>query len=385
VIINQSATATIVQIGPNSYSGSFQNTNILKDLAIIRSVGPQIGSQANGVLIQYTIYAEVDNVLVQDSGVGFHIKGTGQTHLNRAVAYRATAGTGSGTDQFYGFWADGSVNIGFAGGNASLYLDNCSASSGVTWTSSIDYQGFVATGTYGYSDIFVKNFETAALGIGMNFQGNGSTSTTSDIQNEDVRVYNLVSDGNGIAGILLQNTSLYGALQFIGGYINFNGSASTPVGISMSGSNGSVVFTGLQIMCIGSTTAEGMVIASSRGVNSFGNNFFECKNIPVTLSGVSHSRFADQIRAFSLGSTGQPAVYVHNTSIRNQFNEIVEGASSAYSQGYYLGDATTTYSEFNASGLDPAAIAGSKLNNNGTGITAVGTFGTGNYATGVMN
>jgi hypothetical protein len=384
-IINSSASATIIQVGPNTYTGTLQNTNSVSNLAVLRSVGPLIGAQANGVLVQYTIYTSVTGVLVQDSGVGFHIRGTGQAHFFRDYVYRATAGTGTGTDQLYGFWADGNTNIGFAGGNASLYVDNCAVSSGINWTSALDYQGFIASGTYGYSDIFLKNMETANLGIGLDLQGNSNTTTTSDIQNEDVRVYNLISDSNGINGILLANTSLYGAIQIIGGYINFNSSASTPIGISASGSQGSVVMTGVQVMCIGSTTAEGMSIVNSRGINSFGNNFFECNNIPVSLSGVSRSSFADQIRAFSRGSTNQPAVYIHNSSTRNVFREIVEGAASAYSQGYYIGDSTTSFSEYNASGLDQAAIANSKLNNNGTGVTAVGTFGTSNYAVGVMN
>jgi hypothetical protein len=384
-IINQSASATVIQVGPNSYTGTLQNSNSVSNLSVGRSVGPLIGAQANGVLVQYTIYTAITGVLVQDSGVGFHIRGTGQAHFFRDYVYRATPGTGTGTDQLYGFWADGSVNIGFAGGNASLYIDNSAVSSGVTWTSALDYQGFVASGAYGYSDIFLKNFETAALGIGLNLQGNSNAGTTADIQNEDVLVYNLGSDGNGIAGILIANTSIYGAIQIIGGYVNFNGGASTPVGLSMSGSNGSVVMTGVEFMCIGNTTAEGMVISNSRGLNSYGNNFFECNNIPVTLTGVSHSSFADQIRAFSRGSTNQPAVFIHNSSTRNIFREIVEGAASAYSQGYYIGDSTTSFSEYNASGLDQAAIANSKINNNGTGVTAVGTFGTSNYAVGVMN
>lgn len=384
-IENQTASGTIWQIGPNTYTGTLQNTNILKYVALARTGGPTIGAQANGLLIQYTIWTTVEGVLSQDSGVGFHIKGTGQTHLFRNVALRTLAGTGSGTDQFYGYWVDGNMNIGFAGGNASLYMTENAASSTVTWTSSLDYQGAVLSGTYGYSDVFLVNFETANLGYGVNLQGNSSTSTTADIQNEDVRIYDLISDGSGSAGILIANTSLYGSIQIIGGYIDFNSSASIPIGIEYTSSNGSVIVNNMEVMCVGSTTAEAVVATSSRGIVSTNNNYFECKNIPVTLSGVTHSRFEDQVRAFSLGSTSQPVVYIHSSCSRDVLRMMVEGASSAYSQGYYLGDSTTSYSEFNASGLDQAAISASKLNNNGTGVTAVGTFGTSNYATGVMN
>ena len=385
IISNNSPSATIYQIGPNTYTGTMQNTNILKNVILLRSVAPQISSAPNGLLVQYTVWTSIDNVLSQDSVYAFHILGNANMFLTKDSADRSLAGSGGGTDKYYGFWLDASANIGFAGGNASVYIDRCSVGSTVTWTSSLNYQGLVATGTYGYSDIFVNYFSTANLGFGIDLVGNGNTSTTFDNQNEDVRIYNPVLDSNGFAGIEFNGTSLYGSIQVIGGYINFNGAGSTPVGLEYDSSNGSITVTGMEIMCQQSATAHAVVATGSKGIDQIGNDYFECKNWPIELNGTTHSRFEDRIRAYSLGSTNQPAIYIHNSSSRNIFKMSVEGASTAYSQGYYLSDSTTSFTEFDASGIDASAISGNKLNNNGTAITSVGSFGTSNYATGVMN
>lgn len=385
-IVNSSGTANIMQVGPNTYSGTFQNTAIIKNILFQRSTAPvNSGSPPVGLLVQYTVWVAVNNVISQDSTIGFEILGCANLFYDKDFALRATAYTG-GADKFYGFWLNAATNIGGAGGTESAYISNSGTSSTVTWSSSIDYQGFVASGTYGYSDIFLTHFATANLGYGIDLVGNGSTSSTFDNLNEDVRIYDPILDSVGIAGIQFNGTSLYGAIQVIGGYINFIPGASSPVGINYINSNGGIFVTGVQVMCQQNTTGKGMTATSSRGIISIANNYFECKGVPVTLSGVTNSRFEDQIRAYSLGSTGVPAVQISSSSshliIRNQ----VEGAASAYSQGFYLSDSTTSYSEFNATGLVNSAIADpSKILNNGTGVSTVGAFGTSNYATGVMN
>jgi hypothetical protein len=262
---------------------------------------------------------------------------------------------------------------------------DCSAGNQLTWTSSLDYQGMVLLGLYGWSDVFVVNFETSFMGYGISIIGNGNTSSTYDYLNEDVRIINPVLDTCGIAGISFTNISLYGAIQVSTGYIAFNPTASSPVGIQYSSSNGSISVSQVQVMGQQNTTAIAVAGTSSKGIMHKNNVLFEFTTTMMQLIGVSESRFEDQIRNFSIGSGAVPAVAMSSGCTRDVIDMTISGKASGFSQGIYLSDNTTTYTEFKMSGVNPACIANAKLNNNGTAITSAGAFGTGNLASGIMN
>jgi hypothetical protein len=385
-ITNQSTSNTIYQIGPNTYTGTLQNTNILKNVFLQRSVAPLKTSQSNGLLVQFTVWTSVSGVQSQDSGIGYKIAGDANIFFDKDFALRSLAGTGSGTDQFYGFWLDAATNIGGAGGSESVYITNCGTSSTVTWSSSIDYQGFVATGAFGYSDLFLINFTTANTGYGIDLVGNGNTSPTLDVQNEDVQIINPILDSCQIVCVNFSNTSLYGSIQIVAGYLDLGSTAIGPIGINYINSNGSITVLGTEILCSQSGSGKGVVATNSRSISQIGNKYLECNGTPLTVSGTTNSRFEDQIRAFGRGVTNQPAIQVASSSNRNIFKMSVDGASSAYSQGYFISDGTTGFSEYDATGLNAGAITNvSKILNNGTGVATVGAFGTSNYAFGVMN
>ena len=387
IILINSATATIYKMGPNTFSGSFTQTNsILKYVTLGRTVAPNIASACNGLLVQYTVWSDVEEVYAFDSIYNFHILGTGDTRLKWCVSARYQAGSGGGTDVYYGFYVDGSTNIGAAGGNASLYMDKCVAGSNITWTSSINYQGLVAVGTYGYSDLYINQFETSNLGIGINLVGNSNTSTTYDYKNEDVVIIFPVLDTCSVSGIQFTGTSLYGAVTVLGGYIAFNPSASSPSGLYYTNSQGWVSVQGVQILCGTCSGAIGVVTSgTNKGIFHKNNLVYECAQKVYTISGTSNSRFEDQIRNYSVAASANPAVQVSGSCSRNVFAMSIAGKSGAFSQGYYLSDATTSYSEFACSGVDQTPITAWKLNNNGTQISAAGTFGTTNLASGIMN
>lgn len=379
-IKNQTATGIIYQIGPNTYPGSFQNTNVLKNVGLTRSVAPAMTAYPTALAVQYTIWSTIENVLAEDSRYCFHITGTGQTRMRSCFAERSVAGVG-GTDQYYGFYLDGSVNVGGAGGNESVYLDNCSAGlAGATWSNSVDYQGLVASGAYGYSDIFIKNFETAGLGYALNFQGNSNSGSTPDIQNEDVRIYNVVADVCQIAGILFANTSEYGSIQVFGGYLE--GASGAAACIEYAGSQGAIFVTGVEMLC-NNAGVPGVVATNSKGMNHVGNQILQSTVTAIQLSGCTSCSFEDQVLAYGI-TTNSPAMSLSAGCARVVARLKVNGTPGAFSQGYYLSDSTTGYSEFNCSGLNSGAISQFKLDNNGSGVSSVGTFGTNNYASGVM-
>ena len=386
-----SGSATIYQIGPNSYTGTLQNNNVLRYVTLQRSVNLVTQSACSGLLIQFTVWSDIDRVFTTQSQYGFQIRGTGNTRMTFCVTNRTVASVGAGTDQYYGFYLNADTNIGFAGGNASLYLDQCLAGNGITWTSALDYQGLVASGTYGYSDLFINKFETGQMGVGINLVGTGNTSGTVDYKNEDVQITNCVLDTCNIAGIELYNTSLYGVVQITGGYIATNTSNTSFYGIYYFNNKGAITVSQVEIL-LGVNSGTGIHAVYTDGTNQgiihTNNVAYECSasNGVYYLSNVSNSYFADQIRNYSV-TNGNAAIVITNSSSRNVFQMFVAGKASAFSVGYYAVATNTTYNEYRCSGIDPACLSNPtyKMDYNGTAITTATTFGTGNLTQGIMN
>lgn len=386
-----SGTATIYQIGPNSYTGTLQSNNVLRYVSLTRSANLVTQSACSGLLMQFTIWTDIDRVFTTQSQYGFQIRGNGDLRMNFCVTNRTSASVGAGTDQYYGFYLNADTNIGFAGGNASVYLDGCNVGNGITWTSALDYQGLVASGTYGYSDLFINKFETSQMGVGINLVGTGNTSGTVDYKNEDVQITNCVLDTCNTAGIELYNTSLYGVVQITGGYIATNTSNTSFYGIYYSNNKGAISVSQVEIL-LGVNSGSGIYAVytdgTNKGITHTNNIAYECSSTGgvYRLDNVSNSYFGDQIRNYSV-TNGNAAIIITNNSSRNVFQMTVVGKASAFSVGYYAVTTNTTYNEYRCSGIDPACLSNPtyKMDYNATAITTATTFGTGNLTQGIMN
>lgn len=383
-LIQTSASETKLSIGPSSWTGTAQNTAHVRDINFTRSVAPSIASGAEGIRLQYTVWPTIENVLLIDDIVGVHMIGLNQSRLNRVFTSRRTAGVGPGTDKFYGFWLDAATDIGFAGGSASTYMTECAAASAVTWTSDIDYQGLLAIGTYGYSDLYINRFETSNLGFGMTFGGNNNSSGTIDNKNTDVQINNVILDACHQAGIQFVQTSLYGSISVLGGFIS---TQDDSYGFIYNSSLSAITVSGVNILMgyASGTNTAAVVAANSKNITMVGNSVTDPKSVAgvYQISGTTDSRFEDRITCNSL-TNGNAAIVISSSSARNYFGMSVQGKASAFSVGYYNPDDTTTASEFNCTGLDAAACAAGKLYYNGGAISSFGVFGTSNLASGVI-
>lgn len=386
-----SGTATIYQIGPNSYTGTLQSNNVLRYVSLTRSANLVTQSACSGLLMQFTVWTDIDRVFTTQSQYGFQIRGNGNLRMNFCVTNRTSASVGAGTDQYYGFYLNADTNIGFAGGNASVYLDGCGVGNGITWTSALDYQGLIAIGTYGYSDLFINKFETSQMGQGITLVGTGNTSGTIDYKNEDVQITNCILDTCNIAGIEIYNTSLYGVVQITGGYIATNTSNTSFYGIYYSNNKGAISVSQVEIL-LGVNSGTGIYAVytdgTNKGITHTNNIAYECSSTGgvYRLDNVSNSYFGDQIRNYSV-TNGNAAIIITNSSSRNVFQMTVVGKASAFSVGYYAVTTNTTYNEYRCSGIDPACLSNPtyKMDYNGTAITTATTFGTGNLTQGIMN
>jgi len=385
-IMLTNGTANIYQIGSDTFtSGISQSNNYLKYVTLGRSVAPVITSGCYGLSIQYTTWTIVEKVFSYDSMVSFNINGTGDTRLNFCVAGRYTTGTGSGTDTYIGFNLDGNTNLGYAGGNASVYLTRCVVGSIVPTVSSI---GLNAAGAYGWSDLYIDQLETAQLYAGIILTGNGDISTPPDYQNEDVIIRDCVLDTCTVSGIEFVNISQYGAITVEGGYIAPFPTSTTFVGcLYFNSSKGSVTISQVQMLLGVNPNAQAVYATNSDSIamkNNVANEAAATSGI-YYLNNITNCSFEDYIRNYSAASNA-PAVELAGTCTQNYFKMNILGKATAFSVGYFV-PSTCTKSEFNCTGVNQTCLSVSpgKLDYNAGIITTVGTFGTGNYASGVMS
>jgi hypothetical protein len=385
-IIMTNGTKTIYQIGPNTYTGSnTQSNNGLKYVNIGRSVAPVISSNCYGLSIQYTVWADIERVFVFDNMQGIVMTGTAQTRLNFVGSDRYNAGTGGGTDTFIAFNINGNVNVGFSGGNASLYMTRCVSGSSSASTSSI---GLSLAGTYGWSDVYVDQLETSDLMTAVSITGNGNTSATIDNQNDDVQFRNCILDQCLNTAYSITNLSNYGAIEIVGGYCAPTTGTSTFLGcVFISNCKGSISISETQMLMGYAPLARAVYVSGSDGVMMKNNVAYECgcTGGAYQLANITDCIFEDQIRNLSAAGAAS-AVQITGTCQQNYFKMSISGKAAAWTVGYNL-PSTCTKSEFNCTNVNQGclSISPGKLDYNaGTIITTVGTFGTGNYASGVM-
>ena len=383
-IMLTNGTSDIYQIGPNSYSGTLQSTNSLKDVILARNVAPVIASGCLGVKLRFTVWTELEEVFSYDSMGGINLAGNAQTRLNHCVVTRYVAGTGGGTDSWTGIGINGDFDIGLAGGNASIYIDGCVVGTGISGSGS----GIVLYGTYGFSDVFVTQLETAQLAYGAVLLGNGNRTTTKDVQEENVRFVDCTFDTSLAAGFYMKDLSAYASIEINGGYIGIPPTGSGPIGFYGTNCAGSVRISNTEVILVQNTAAIGLVLVNCSNWDSSNVAYLEggYGGGVFTLTGVTDSTFRDRFVNNSAVAPGV-AVQMAGTCDHVQMDIAMTGRAGAHTYGYSV-PSTVKNSLFDCSRINPVAILatpGKLLYNGVTVISAAGTvFGTGNLPIGVM-
>ena len=391
IIVNTTATALVWQIGPSAQPATaalFQSNNVMRDIGLDRAVAPSVSDSTPGIGLQvcYTVWSFVERVWAYQHCIGFNIVNNQGGKYSGLVGSRTTAGTG-GTDRYFGLLL--TANSSLIAGFYSLYLEGCIMATGLSLAASY---GFFAYGTSGANDLFVFQLETSQMAYGVYYSGNGSTSSTADYYNEDVRFVDCTLDTCFIAAYAFGSVSLHGSITIIGGY-----AAGFAVGgitqqaiVLLSNCYGAITVLGIQALlkfapAMAFISAVGASGATVKGITSKNNIVRDCGTSPFQLTYVTNSTFEDMVRNDSVVTSGAAVVGVSTGCSRNRFAVQVSGRSGAYAYGYTIAAGAGGYSEYNCTGIDPQVLSSSvyKLVNNGTQITAAGTFGT-SVASGVM-
>lgn len=377
-LIVNSATLPTLQMGPDASPGTLNDFYMeirASDVCLTRSIAPNVPSNCASVLIKYTLYAELENVRGIESINGFFLYGNVHIKLIDCYAFRSVPGTG-GADKFYGFCVDGSAVITASNGNASVYINRCSASGGTVIANSA---GAFADG--GMTDLFIDQLETATLAAGIILQGDASATYAST--NQDIQINDCILDQFAVEGIRINNMNKFGSVEINGGW--YGPSPGATAAIYVTSSNCTVDVNGGQLGMHAAPAAVGILIDTSTCVIVRRASIADSGTNPVQLNNSSNCDIRPFIKNQGTTTT-KPAVELTGTCTRNYVQPFVQGLANAFTVGVNLAGASNANNEINCTGIDPACIAGGSANKlviNAIQVTATGLSGS-NYISGVM-
>ena len=383
-IIITSSTLDIIFVGttskPIDVNNYVTNTNI-KDIELERSLLPFsmiTGEEKNGckgIKLQYTLFTYIEKIRTNENIIGFYIGGTVATHITECFSFRSLQGTSSVNDTFYGYYLDGNIDIGMAGGNASTYITDSSASIGgyIEFTNSI---GFYLDSKPADSFLLRPDVSNCRTGILIN-------GDDSQAGNEDIHIINPIIDSFKDSGILIQNLGKYGAIEVMGGYVASANTGIVSFGYRVESSIGLISFVNCQAICWTNAFSIGLWIQNSTSVSSK-NNIYLGSSRPICLISSLFCIIEDSINNPQQVAT-QGAVFLSN-SLRNYIKCLIKGIPNAFPKGVELNGANNNYNEINCTPIDSSAITGGSTNKvviNGVQVTTIGLSGT-NLVGGIM-
>jgi hypothetical protein len=382
-MVGMDGTSDVLQVGPDSDPGGiglFTQGMKITGIEVTRAVAPAVGSGANSIRCQFLLEAYFEDVRAAESIQGWLFNGTVHCIAYNCAVKRTSAGTG-GTDLWKGFYIYGGSGIA-AGGNASLYLDKCTASdTRAVKTNSVGYYL-----DQKFTDCFLLHCESVSCTAGI--EVNGNDSATNDSGSTDLTIIQPVMDAFATYGIFVHNIGLSGSVEIVSPYC---GAASTAVSSIQIESNrgGAITITGGQLLNGVASTCKGITIDAggqvSGAVTVDGTIITETgANGAVVMADAKNCRIMPVVVNDSV--TGGPAVQVINACLANYIAPIVKGKAAGATFGIQVIGTTDARNEYNCSGIDSGTISGgsgNKLVRNGVQVTATGLTGT-NLASGVM-
>jgi len=372
----------VMLIGPDAEPTSindFQKQNAVRNLYVARSAAPVISSTCSGITVQYTLYAQLENVKSTESIYGFEFYGTVYTILEKCQANRVSAGTGAGTDLWYGYYINGFADIGAAGGNASLYLNYCTAGCNNAALAASGSTGFYADNAF--TDVFMESPETVTCTTSIAVIGDASTLLPAS--NTDFMIKNPISDQFNDFGIYIRDVNDYGSIAINGGY--YGPEAGATACVYIQDSNGSVRIDGGQFVMVGATSCFGITLDNSSNAIIDKPQILESSTSGVNATDAVSCYIAPFCKNYQ-NTLANATVQFNGGCNANYLAPFVNGDPSIAALGVQFVGATNGRNEINCTGLNSSAIAGgsaNKLTINGVQVTATGLSGT-NLVSGVM-
>lgn len=282
-LILRGGDADVVRVGfpeqPSSVNAFLQNVDMrwinLTRLAPVNTAGDDAPA---GLRVQFVLCCQFEGVTSHENATGFVVKGAVRSFLRDCTAFRSQNGRQAG-GRFRGFHLDGRADIGLAGGNASLFLENCAASIGGR-PDVADPVGLLLDA--GFADSFITNFETSGMATGIRAAGQaGQLGGRAIAAHGNLHLRMPILD-QCVVGIEISDTSPHGLIDITEPYVALapNGQAA----LRFTDLRGPVTLIGGQ--CYGRLDAAGQAVGLSAtgtsGLSVSGLKLLECAR-PVVL------------------------------------------------------------------------------------------------------
>jgi hypothetical protein len=388
-IIFASATGDAILAGLASNPGSvssypteihLSNFHLTRNTAV--TVGGGVGVQAApaGIRLQYLQHSSVDHIWSIESSQSLVMGALVYSFVDDFVGFRTVSGTNVSNDPYACITYDGSFSVGFAGGNASVYVNrsNCSVGGSPTLTASYGVYTY-----QGWSDFFITDLETATIQYGMYLQGTSAANTGT----QNFHAIRPILDSASISALYITGGGQFSTVNVIDGYFA-NSASSNQNAIVLSGENGMTSIIGGTLLGNGGTGDVGVYCTGSSVGLRLSGLIIRQSHQPVEINGCSNVVMEPQIFGPTIGSANG-AVYVTGTNSRLTIRPFVTGGGGVFNYGINLSGTGTTGSTVDPSAIDPQALqsnsAAFKVYYNGGSISTAGSFGTNNWLMGNPN
>ncbi|SFR81689.1 hypothetical protein [Sphingomonas jatrophae] len=331
-----------------------------------------------GLRIAHVERVTARDVISRESCLGFYIGGIVYSKLDDCLSIRTRSSATRANDIYAGFFLDGRISFGFAGGNASLYMNRCLAvgqGSGGKGSA-----GLIAQGAF--VDSFIDQFESAGIASGMIFDAAGFRNPGQTV---DLHIRNAILDGCSGTGISIDLDMTSGAsIEILDLYIYAAG-AGGDRGVAIFDGAGLVTMTGGQIH--GDFRNGSVWLSRTRGVRLQGTKLHQASK-PVVVTEASGLVLEPQIN--NVGKTSPEFAITCGALVRSIVRPVVIGAGGpSFRGGISLGPGSR-HCHVDPTAVDPDSFGppnpANKVWFNGTDARRSPTFASaGNVLSGVTD
>ena len=336
---------------------------MVSDLMLTRSVpGGGGGHEAPaGLRMRHCLSCDVSRVHSAENSNGFALGGVVRSYLRDCSAFRSPAG-GTASSVFRGYACDGSVDIGLAGGNASIYLVDCGASTGgqPRLTESVGLWL-----DHAFADTFAANFETAAIATGIRLSGraSGMSSALRRTGHADVRILAPVLDQCSSVGIEISDLSDHAMIDIADAYVS--PAPGAKASISFDRARGLTTIRGGQILCGLERGAPAILASDSDGIDLAGLKILD-SHAPVRMSRCRDFSLGVAINLPDGGARG-PAVMLSDCA-DGVVTARVKGPAGAFTAGVSVTGPGTRSLAIDTSAIGADAVGGEQRRVTWTGV-----------------
>jgi hypothetical protein len=371
-IVIGNAQDDVLHVGPQTAPSSvndFIHCIAIEGLTLARSQ-PADGPAA-GLRAQFLLYCEFTDLTSLEQGQGFVCTGLVRTRLRNCAAFRSLPGRSRST--WRGFHLDGTRAIGLAGGNASLFLEDCNASIG--GDPKVD-DGVALLLEGAFADSFIINFECAGVATGIRVDGSSARiGARADAGHVNLHVRMPILDQCSAIGIDIRDCSPSAIIDFSNVYVALAPSATAA--LRLTDMRGSMTISGGQLLGgmnnASGAHAIGLEAWGSAGLALYGTRIQDVAR-PIILTGCARCDIRVQI-GNALHPAKSAAITISECT-NMLIAPIIHGAPRTFSCGVALSSSKGPHS-LDLAGIDSASLqpGAPAIAIDGASVTRAGRMG----------